>query len=463
VEPGGILLVSCYELGRQPLGLALPAAFLREAGFEPATVDLAADPLDEHVVKRARLVAISVPMHTALRTGAAAARKIRALNPGAHVCFFGLYAALNADWLFSSGLADSAIGGEYEAALVALARAIHAGDDAPVAGVSVAGRPAAPILRRLAFPAPSRKGLPTLDRYAKIEIGGRQGLAAAVEASRGCLHLCRHCPIPPVYEGRFFAIEPEVVLADVDAVAAAGAVHVTFADPDFLNGPAHARRIAEELHRRHPAMTWDFTAKIEHLIRHRDLLPGFARAGAVFAVSAVESLAPKVLEVLDKGHTRADVERALELTRDAGLFLRPSLMPFTPWATLDDYLELLDFVIERDLADQVDPVQLTIRLLVPPGSLLERHPEMTPHLGALDREALTWSWTHPDPRMDALQREVTAVVAESARAAEDPVVTFDRLRDLALGVAGRVADRARRADAAARRPRAPRLTEPWFC
>src|SRR5207302_6767162 len=107
--------------------------------------------------------------------------------------------------------ADSVIGGEYEAALVALTRALDEGSTLAVAGVSVRGRKAAPILQRLAFPTPSRRGLPQLGRYAKIEIGGETGLAAAVEASRGCLHSCRHCPIPPVYQGRFFAIEPETV------------------------------------------------------------------------------------------------------------------------------------------------------------------------------------------------------------------------------------------------------------
>ena len=90
--PGAILLVSCYELGRQPAGLAFPLAFLARAGFAPAALDLAVEALDEARVRRARLVAISVPMHTALRIGVMAAARVRALNPGATICFFGLYA-----------------------------------------------------------------------------------------------------------------------------------------------------------------------------------------------------------------------------------------------------------------------------------------------------------------------------------------------------------------------------------
>src|SRR5262249_48877012 len=142
---------------------------------------------------------------------------------------------------------------------------------------------------------------------------------------------------------------------------------------------------------------FDVTAKIEHILRHRALLPELAELGCVFVVSAVESLSDRVLEILDKGHTRADVVTAIELTRAAGITLRPSLVPFTPWETLEGYLSLYQFVDEHQLWDAIDPVHMTIRLLVPPGSLLLDHPEMRPHLGELDAERLTWRWTHPDP------------------------------------------------------------------
>jgi hypothetical protein len=179
-------------------------------------------------------------------------------------------------------------------------------------------------------------------------------------------------------------------------------------------------------------------------------------------VSAVESLSDRVLGVLDKGHTRADVVEALAVARAAGVALRPSLVPFTPWSTLADYQELLDFVEEHDLVDAVDPVQLSIRLLVPPGSLLLGRPEMAPHLGPLDEAALTYTWRHPDPRMDALQREVARLVEAAAGDEEDPRVTFARVRALGDRAAGATAERAAPPTRTAR-ARPPRLTESWFC
>jgi hypothetical protein len=163
-------------------------------------------------------------------------------------------------------------------------------------------------------------------------------------------------------------------------------------------------------------------------------------------VSAVESLSNRVLEVLDKGHTRDDVFRALELVRAAGLALRPSFVMFTPWTTREDYLDVLGWIDREDLVDHVDAVQLTIRLLVPPGSLLERHDAMRPHLRELIPQAFAWKWTHPDPGMDRLYADVFRVVAKGAG--------FDEVCGIA-GYARRAVPRARR--------KVPRLTEPWFC
>jgi len=97
--PGEILLVACYELGHQPLSIAWPAAFLERAGYRPGVLDVSVEPLDAEKIRRARTIAVSVPMHTALRIGVAAAARIRALNPAAHIAFYGHYATLNADEL----------------------------------------------------------------------------------------------------------------------------------------------------------------------------------------------------------------------------------------------------------------------------------------------------------------------------------------------------------------------------
>jgi len=460
-RPGAILLVSCYELGHQPLGLASPLGFLERAGFTPEVLDIAVERFDPEKAARARFVGISVPMHTALRLGVRVAEEVRRINPRCHICFYGLYASLNADYLLGH-VADSVIGGEFETALVALVEALEEGRAEVVHGVHRRGQPAGPVLQRARFPLPSRNGLPGLEKYARLERDGARALVGYVEASRGCLHMCLHCPIPPIYGGRFFVVPREIVLEDIRRLVRSGASHITFGDPDFLNGPGHSLAIVRAMHQEFPALTFDFTAKVEHILERRVIFPELAALGCLFVVSAVESLSDTVLANLEKGHTRADVLTALEIVRAAGVAFRPTWVAFTPWTTLDDYVDIVEFVEAEELIDHVDPVQYSIRLLVPPRSALLKSPAMRPYLGPLVPEAFYYKWAHPDPRMDELHRGVSALVEQAARDAEDPGVTVYRVRELAETAAGR-APRPIGPVLPPERARPPRLTEPWFC
>ncbi|HJU04319.1 MAG TPA: CUAEP/CCAEP-tail radical SAM protein [Nitrospiraceae bacterium] len=466
-RPGAILLVSCYELGHQPVGVAQPMGFLEQAGYAPASLDIAVEEFHAERVKQAQFVGISVPMHTALRLGVRVAERIRKVNPSCHICFYGLYASINAEYLLSH-FADSVIGGEYETPLVNLIESLERGqEDLEIDGVSRGGRIVGPSLKRtpLPFAVSSRNSLPSLSHYARLERDGGRHVVGYVEASRGCKHMCRHCPIVPVYDGRFFLVPEAVVLEDIRQQVAAGATHITFGDPDFLNGPGHSLSIVRATHAAFPHLTFDFTAKIEHLLKRRSILPELAAMGCLFVISAVESFSDLVLARLSKGHTCADVIEALSIVRGAGITLRPSLVAFTPWTTLDDYADMFDIVVANDLIYAIDPVQYAIRLLVPPGSALLGRPEepdaMETFIGPLNQAGFQYPWTHPDPRMDALHQEINTAVEEAAKSGADPSDTFDRLRTIAYRKAGREMPASRPPQRTVHRP--PRMTEPWFC
>ncbi len=460
-RPGAVTLVSCYELGRQPFNIASPWAQLEAEGFGVFGIDTSITPLSQAPLEAAQLVAISVPMHTALRLAVELSGEIRRRAPGAHLCFYGLYAALNARHLLD-GIADSVIGGEFEQALTGLARHL-AGLESATDGVVFDARaldgPAPAVLRKLPFVVPRRDGLEPPRRYATFfgPAPGERRQIGYVEASRGCKHRCLHCPVTPVYGGRFFVVPEDVVLADAAQQIAAGARHITFGDPDFFNGPTHSLRVARALHEAHPEVSFDVTIKVEHLLRHRERLAELAELGCAFVISAVESLSDEVLARLHKGHSRADVLEALRLCRAAGVALRPSLVAFTPWTTLDDYIELVDWIVADGLIDHLEPIQLAIRLLIPPGSALLWHEEERPWLGALDPASFGHRWTHPDPRMDALFAEVSALC--DARAADDAGEVVLAIRALAYRAAGREAP----AIAPPQRRFVPHSSEAWFC
>jgi hypothetical protein len=458
---GEILLLACYELGHQPLSLAWPLAVLRRDGWQAAAQDLSLAPLDERLAAAAGLVGIAVPMHTALRLGVHAARRVRALNPAAHICFYGLYAWMNADYLLCEArVADSVVAGEAEAVLSRLVAALATGQPAgSVDGVTTPTHRGAPVLERLPLPVPDRTGLPPLDQYAHYIENGQAITAGYVEASRGCLHTCRHCPVVPVYGGRFFVVPVDTVLADVRQQVAAGAGHITFGDPDFLNGPGHALRLAEALHAQFPHVTFDFTTKVEHILERRELLPRLRELGASFVVSAFEATSDVVLGQLQKGHTVADMDEALAILELARLPVQPTWVPFTPWTTLADYRQMLAWIRERGLIPHVPAVQLSIRLLIPPYSALLDGGPPPPWLGPLDGANFAYRWLHPDPRMDVLQQEVAALV-ESAGGG-DPYHAFRAVEQRAGELAGEPAPTWTAPLAPGAPP--PRLTEDWFC
>jgi radical SAM superfamily enzyme YgiQ (UPF0313 family) len=462
IKQSSILLVSCYELGHQPAGIALPMGLLNRAGYEVETMDVSVEGFDADKVQRASFVGISVPMHTALRLGFRIAHAIRKLNSDCHICFYGLYATLNSDYLLST-VADSVIGGEFEEALIQLVKRVQSGMPIDVREVQTRSNYAKPVLERLNFAAPARGPLVSLEHYAKLEYNGEERLVGYVEASRGCLHHCTHCPIPPVYNGRFFVVPEQIVIEDIQGLVASGARHITFGDPDFLNGPTHSLRIARTMHDRFPELTFDFTAKVEHILKHRSLIPEFAQAGCIFMVSAVESLSDAVLERLEKGHTRGDVVEGLRIVQGAGIALRPTFVSFTPWTTIEDYIEVLEFVESERLIDNVDSIQYSIRLLVPPGSLLLTQPDSNLWLGRLVQESFSYEWAHPDPRMDELHKRVSVIVEQAAGRDQDAAETFYNVLELARAVRGDTSSDRLAAQVDPARLRPPRLTEAWFC
>ena len=461
-SPGDILLVSCYELGHQPFHLASLYAMLQQASYAPAAVDTAVDTLTEEAISRARLVAISVPMHTALRLGQRIALRVRSINPSAHICFYGLYAFLNADYLLHDTI-DSAIGGEYESPFLDLVAALEKGKTGMIPGVTTHQFNSDPWIKRTPYIVPTRQHLLSPERYAHLETNGTMRLAGYTETTRGCKHTCLHCPITPVYNGRFFAIPTEIVLADIRAQLEQGVRHITFGDPDFLNGPKHAMRITRALHDEFPGVTFDATIKIEHLLKHQHLLPELKSLGCAFIVSAVESLNDNVLRNLNKGHTAVDVAEAFDLMEQVGIPLRPSLMPFSPWETLESYITLLNFFEDRRLIEQIDPVHFSIRLLIPPGSALLASPDSKLWLRELDAAAFTYKWQHPDPRLDALHQKVASLTEEAELAKSNTIETFFHIKALTLSIIGKDLHIPEAVEHYGTPRVLPHLTELWFC
>ena len=439
-----VALISTYELGRQPFGLASPAGWLAARGHEAICVDLCVERLPLEVIQGADLVAFYLPMHTATRLALKAIERVREVNPAVPLCCYGLYAPLNAAYLRKLGV-ETILGGEFETGLAQAVERLERGGGSQIEPLV--------SLERQQFVIPDRSSLPGLETYAKLRVNGGARTAGYTEASRGCKHRCRHCPVVPVYNGQFRVVQPEIVLEDMRRQVAAGASHITFGDPDFFNGPAHAMRIVEALHQEFPLLTYDATIKIEHLRKHRDLLPALQRTGCMFVTSAVESVDDAVLEKLEKGHTRRDFMEVAGEFRRLGMTLAPTFIPFTPWTTVESYRDLLEVLAGLELIENVGPIQLALRLLIVSGSRLLELEEVRAVVSSYDEAALLYRWSHREPEVDALAaRAMKCAVSKGSR--RELFASFWEL-----------VHEARFHEPVDLIPRAaiPYMDEPWYC
>ena len=452
------ILISTYELGHQPFGLASPVTWLLEEGFEVKTFDLALETLDQDEITKADFIGFYLPMHTATRLAVPAISAVRRSNPTAHICAFGLYAPMNAKYLQKLGV-NSVVGGEFEGEIVRIARRLAAN------GTSNRNETRNEIvfLNKQSFKIPTRRDLPELERYAFLTMpDGSRRTVGYTEATRGCKHLCRHCPIVPVYNGRFMIVQRDVVIKDIDQQVQAGARHITFGDPDFFNGVGHATKIVQALHEHWPDLTYDVTIKIEHLVKHAEHLKTLRDTGCLFVTSAVESVDNEILEKFDKGHTRKDFFRAVDLCRNVNLGLNPTFVAFTPWITLAGYRDLLSTIHQLDLVDAVAPVQLAIRLLIPEGSLLLGLDDVGEFTAEFDEERLCYPWHHADTRVDQLQASIEGIVEDYCNSDASRIEIFGHIwNETARAIGDRDTMQIDLSSLSSRQQ--PYLSEAWYC
>jgi len=448
-----VSLINPYELGRQPFGLAEAAAWLQRDGCTVACCDLSIQKLESCLTPDTDVVAIYVAMHTATRIALEALPKIRQLAPRASLCVYGLYAPMNSALFRSLGV-TTVLGGEYETGLLSMVRRVRDGHGEQQSEPEIA-------LDKIEFIAPDRSKLPELSQYASlITPDGTRRTVGFVETTRGCKYLCRHCPVVPVYRGHFRVIPADIVLDDIRAQVASGAQHISFGDPDFFNGPGHALRIVRALHAEFPALSYDATIKIEHIVSYPQEMQILKDTGCLFILSAVEAVDDAILEQLDKGHTRADFIAALDLLRTTGIALAPTFVAFTPWTTLENYLELLRHVVDLQLIEAVAPVQLSIRLLVPAGSCILEIDSIADRIGAFDPQLLGHPWSNPDARVDAMQQQVQAWVSRAEAEGLSRAQIFAGIWKLAHEQAGLPVPPLELQHSG--QP-VPRLSENWYC
>lgn len=421
-----IVLISPYDLGRQPFALAEPAAQFKQAGYDVICLDLSQQKLSADVLSTASSVFIYLSMLTATRIAIEAMPRIKKLAPNARIAVFGWYAPVNEKYLRELGV-DAVFGGESERDMLDYTLSILEQDD------HQSRTETSVHLGKIDFLVPDRNSLPELENYSQLVMpSGDKRIMGFTETTRGCKHLCRHCPVVPVYNGRFFAVPADIVLEDIRQQVKKGAQHISFGDPDFLNGPGHARRIINSMHAEFPELTYDAVIKIEHLIKHPEFMPFLRDTGCILITTAVESVDDQILEHLDKGHTADEFEKVVSMMNKFDIALAPTFIPFTPWTTLDNYLKLLNKIAELKLIMSVNPVQLSLRLLIPSGSRILELPAEETCITKFNPSSLGYTWVHKDSQIDLLQENIRHWTEKAENEGMDRLAIFNGIRQIAL-------------------------------
>ena len=250
---------------------------------------------------------------------------------------------------------------------------------------------------------PNRQIFPDISNYAHLVDGSNNIIAGSVETTYGCKHSCTHCPVPISFNGTFKTYSLEKIISDVENQVNQGAKHISFNDPDFFNGPIHALKILESLNKKFPTITYDSTIKVEHIIKYKKYFKELSSLNMVFVISAFETTNDLVLSILEKNHTSNDLNTSIEISQDFGIDVRPTWMPFSPWTELNDLSSIVKLIEKYELRETVDPIQLTIKLLIPKHSLIIKKPEINKYLGNYEKNSLSFKWEYENNDVEKLQ------------------------------------------------------------
>tara|TARA_Y100001970_G_scaffold16755_1_gene18865 strand:- start:2289 stop:3725 length:1437 start_codon:yes stop_codon:yes gene_type:complete len=422
-----IVAISLYDLGHQPLPLAAAAAIFKKHSCDFSLIDLSISNLNEDEITAADIILISVPMHTAARMALNILPTLKELNPDAHISAFGLYAIQLEDSL-SENYLDSAFAGEFEPNLELLLQEYVKGNNSHVS--SKTWEKLRTDFARQKFFVPERKKLPNLNEYAKIQYRDNEKINGYIETSRGCAHICSHCPVTAVYQGKFRIIDQASILSDVDNLINQGAEHITFGDPDFFNAPKHSLKIASMIKTKYPFLTFDATIKVEHILEYEELIQTLDDLGFLYIISAFESTSDNVLKHLKKNHNLYDMYHVLEICKNANLFIKPTWIPFTPWMKYADYVRMLNFIIENDLVGLTPRIQYGIKLLIPKYSALFDSDSLSEFDMQYSSDLLNHEWSHKNSEVEMLFAEVSQLLQSSNEDAMSQVNFFQKLCNL---------------------------------
>jgi len=345
-----------------PMGLAMIAAVLLQAGFETDIMDLDAEKASlEDIIqtidrKRTKLVGLSV-VTPLFKNALRLCRELKARRPEVKICLGGYHPSMEPLACLEPDCIDYVVRGEGERVAVALAQAVAEGasndrlrqvrglcfkdngrpvqnpDQGLIEDLDELPMPARQLLKNQNYSYPDTKYSPAFPLYT----------------SRGCPGKCSFC-LQHYVSGRKWRKRSASKIADeVEHLKSSyGASEIHIWDDMFTADKKHVFSIRDEFVRRKLKVALSFPAGIRVDTASPDVLSAMREMGGYSLAFGVESGVQEILDACHKGITLEEVRQAVRNAKALGFETWCFFMLGLPGDTRDTIRKTIDFAVSLD-------------------------------------------------------------------------------------------------------------------
>jgi anaerobic magnesium-protoporphyrin IX monomethyl ester cyclase len=184
-------------------------------------------------------------------------------------------------------------------------------------------------------------------------------------SSRGCPHRCTYCLWPKtLYGNRFRARSAENVVAEIEQVVKDFHIDEIYFDDDSLAlNRARILRICQLINQKGIEVKWIPQCRVDSM--DDEVVGAMKKAGCHYIRFGVESGSQRMLDIMKKGTTLAQIERAFDLCQKVGIRTQAFFLFGIPGETPQTIRETIEF------AKKLRPDSAQFAVVVPhPGTEL---------------------------------------------------------------------------------------------
>lgn len=359
------------------IGLAVMSSVLKEQGYTVTIADLIRQ--KDYRTSFARIVQDTTPdiigFYSVTRSFHVVEKLIktaRALAPESCIIFGGPHATFSTDVLVTHKEVDFIVRGEGELPMLEIARHYHELDTYIQKIPSLVYRQNGHIMHNTLAPPVNLDLLPLPDwdafplkRYWRIHQQVGRDPCISYESSRGCPYRCIFCLCYKLQQYR--AKSPDTIVRELNMLSKMYTPNIGIIDPCFTANK-YIKETLKKMITECDINWWD--CQTHAACVDEEMLSLMKESGCIAVLYGIESGSQKILNVLRKGCTVTQNEKAIIKTKKAGLQVDATIIFGVPGETEDDLKKTVH------LLKETEPDFIYINFMTPfPGCHADKHKE----------------------------------------------------------------------------------------